>query len=284
MRGARPSRSPAEGSGELAHARDEAEPDVRVAVLDHGVKSPQVVAVGARHLRRVQRVEDRLVVLVDQHHHAPPRALVQRPDQVAQTPSGRIGDARRVVQRAQAILHFRTQIAVGREVSAAEAHTHDGVAHRPVPPLVYREPLEKLLAALEQLLQRIQERALAEAARTRQEVVRAPGDQTPDVARLVDVVAAVLPHRDSEVIELALWPQFARVSVVFPRKPNCSDPPTGIRPLGAALGQCSREALPRSDETRVPSGDPCGCPSSFTTGDHKGVPRQNPSTHRLTRT
>ena len=68
----------------------------------------------------------------------------------------------------------------------------------------------------------------------------------------------VFVSRDGEVIEPALRPQFAGVSVAFPRKPNCSDPPTGIRPLGAALGQRSIEALPRSDETRVPSGDPCG--------------------------
>ena len=52
--------------GELAHAGDEAEPDVGVAVLDDRVEAAEEVAVGAGDLRRVQCVENRLVVLVDQ--------------------------------------------------------------------------------------------------------------------------------------------------------------------------------------------------------------------------
>ena len=50
---------------------------------------------------------------------------------------------------------------------------------------------EQLLAAREQLLERVQEQALAEAARARQEVVLAFVEQALDVVRLVDVVAVL---------------------------------------------------------------------------------------------
>ena len=43
--------------------------------------------------------------------------------------------------------------------------------HRPVPPVVDGQPLEQRLVALEQLLAGVQEQALAEAPRARQEVV-----------------------------------------------------------------------------------------------------------------
>ena len=53
------------------------------------------------------------------------------------------------------------------EVAAAEAQAHHGMANRPVPVAVDGEPLEQRLAALEQLLQRVQEQALPEAPRGR---------------------------------------------------------------------------------------------------------------------
>ena len=64
--------------GELADAGEEGEADVRVRKLDVGVQAAQIVAVGARQLRRLQRVQNRLVVFVDQHHHTPTRLAMQR--------------------------------------------------------------------------------------------------------------------------------------------------------------------------------------------------------------
>ena len=63
--------------GELAHPGDEAEPDVRIGLLDDRVEPAKVVAVGARDLRFVQRVQDRLVVLVDQHRDRPSGLFVE---------------------------------------------------------------------------------------------------------------------------------------------------------------------------------------------------------------
>ena len=65
--------------------------------------------------------------------------------------------------------------------------------HRPVPPVVDGQPLEQRLVALEQLLAGVQEQALAEAPRARQEVVLALVEQPPDIGGLVDVVAVPLP-------------------------------------------------------------------------------------------
>ena len=69
---------------ELADAGEEREPHVRVAVLDHAIQAAQEVAVGARHFGVLQRVQDRFVVLVDQHCHALPGLPVQGPDQVSE--------------------------------------------------------------------------------------------------------------------------------------------------------------------------------------------------------
>ena len=51
---------------------------------------------------------------------------------------------------------------------------HHRMARRPVPAVVGLQPCEQLPAAREQLLQRVEEQALAEASRTRQEVVLSP--------------------------------------------------------------------------------------------------------------
>ena len=55
------------------------------------------------------------------------------------------------------------------------------------------EAPEQLLASLEQLLQRVHQKGLAEPARTRQEIVLAPLDEAARMVRLVDVVAVHLP-------------------------------------------------------------------------------------------
>ena len=48
-----------------------------VARLDDRIQSAQIVTVGAGDPRRVEHVQNRLVVLVDQHHDALPRLVVE---------------------------------------------------------------------------------------------------------------------------------------------------------------------------------------------------------------
>ena len=100
---------------------------------------------------------------------------------------------RPALRRGELLLEVQCQLARLLEVAAAEAEAQHGMPHRPVPPVVDGEPLEQRLVALEQLLAGVQEQALAEAPRARQEVVLALVEQPPDIGGLVDVVAVALP-------------------------------------------------------------------------------------------
>ena len=168
---------------------------MRISVLDDRVEAAEVIAVGAGDLRRLQRIQNRLVVLVDQHRNALTGSLVQRLDQVAEAGRrgvGAIGDRRVIFHRLQPIHHLRPQVARPLEVASAKAQTQDGMANRPVPAVMDGKPVEQCLTALEQLLRGIEEQALAEPARARQEEVLALVQQPPDKGRLVHVVAIIL--------------------------------------------------------------------------------------------
>ena len=169
---------------------------MRVRVLGHPVQSEQVVAVGARHLRLLhQRVQDRLVVLVHQHGDSLPGLLVKSLQQMPKArrcgvvPHGDRHVPRETVQLRHYVLVQRGRF---REAAAAEVQPHHRMALRPVVTVVEVQPREQLLVALEQLLQRVQEQALAEPPRARQKVVLALVEQPLYVGRLVHVVAVPL--------------------------------------------------------------------------------------------
>ena len=167
---------------------------MRVAVLDDRVQPAQEVAVGARHVGRVQHVEDRLVVLVDQHHDPPAGAFVQRLQQMPETGRRGLaagGNPKRPLQVAQPRRRLPRELAGFAEVTAAEAEADDGMADRPVPPVVNLKASEQGFGPLEQLLDGVEQQALAEPPRARQEVVLAPVDQSSDIGGLVDVVVAL---------------------------------------------------------------------------------------------
>ena len=183
--------------GELADARQKSKPDVRVARLDCGIQAPQIVAIGPGHLRCLERVQDRLVVLVDQHHYRVPGLPLQRADQMTKA-DRRSVVARLDTRRLRGIVQLRRHVLVkpARFLVApgAEVEPQDGMARGPVPVVVNLEPLEQRLVALEQLLDRVQEQALAEAPRARQEIVLPFTDQPPEIGGLVDVVALCFPN------------------------------------------------------------------------------------------
>ena len=170
---------------------------MRVAGLDVPEHAAQEIAVPRGKPRVAERLQDGLVVLVHQHHHPLPGLAVQGPDQVAEAlrhcvvaPLHR-GPTLNGVE----LLHqVRVQAAGLAEAAAAEIEAHHRIPDRPVPPVVDGEPFEQCLAALEQLLERVQEQALAEPPRAGEEVVLASVEQLLDEGRLVHVVAAVLPH------------------------------------------------------------------------------------------
>ena len=98
-------------------------------------------------------------------------------------------DLRFVLQGVQLRRHFLPQVVRPLVVAAAEVEAQHGMANRPVPLVVDGKPLEQRLVALEQLLARVEEEALAEAPRPRQKVVLALVEQPADVGGFVDVVA-----------------------------------------------------------------------------------------------
>ena len=80
------------------------------------------------------------------------------------------------------------------EVATAKAEPQDRIVNRPIPAVVDVKPLEQWLVALEQLLERVQEQALAEAPGARQEVVRTFIEQSADVSGFIDVVVVLFPN------------------------------------------------------------------------------------------
>ena len=92
----------------------------------------------------------------------------------------------------QPVHHRSAQAVRAREISPGEVQLEDRAPHGPVPPVVDGEAPEELLAPPEELGDRVQQEALAEAARAGQEVAISPADQALDVRRLVHVAAPVL--------------------------------------------------------------------------------------------
>ena len=180
---------------EPAHAGQQSEVQVRVGHLDVGVEAAQEVPICPGQLGAVESVEDRLVVLVDEQHHAPAGTPVHLRDQASQPCRQRTrpgAHSRAFLGGLELGVHVGAQPVGIAEHPAAEVEAQHRMAHRPVPAATYGEAVEQLLATLEQLLDGVEKQALAESPRPRQEVVRAPVDQPGDVGRLVDVVAAVL--------------------------------------------------------------------------------------------
>ena len=181
---------------ELAHTSEESKANVCVARLDCGIQAAQIVAVGPGHLRGLERIEDRLVVLVHQHHDWVPGLPLQRADQMTETDrrgvvAGRdTGHLRGILQLRHHVLVKPPRFLVA---PGAEVQSQDWMAHGPVPVVANLQPLEQRLVSLEQLLDRVQEQALAEAPRARQEIVLPFDHQPSQIGGLVDVVALCFP-------------------------------------------------------------------------------------------
>ena len=182
---------------EPAHPGQQREPDVRVAGLDGAVQAAQKVAVGAGCVRRLERVEDRLVVLVHQHHDPLSALLVERLDQSCQSAGKRCvgaGESGPPFGGRHLIRDLRRQGVRSGEVAAAEVEPQHRMTHRPVPVVMDGQTFEQRPVAFEELLQRIHQQALPEAPGARQEKVLARVDEPPQPGGLVHVVVAARPN------------------------------------------------------------------------------------------
>ena len=225
--------------GELADPREKTEADVSIAELERAVKPAQEVAICAGNILRMQRIKDRLVILVDEHDHSLACLLMERVDEVAHPCRRRVVvslDARDCGEILELGDNLLAQQRRGRVTSAAEVEPEHRMAGRPVPSAVDVEAAKQVLAPLEKFLESIHQQALAEAARAGKKVMFATPDQLVQVRRLVDVVVALLaylaegldanrqlaPHRGLRVRFhlLHFAPRLVVAGVIMPRKPR----------------------------------------------------------------
>ena len=151
-----------------AYPGEQRELDVGVGRLDGRIQPVQEIAVGAGDVRRTQGVQNRFVVLVHQHRDTLSGALVQHLQQAPETGvRGVVGgrDVRSALDGVELRHHVLAQSVGIAETTAPEVEPHHGTAHGPVPVRVDGEALEQGFVALEQLVQRVQEQALAETPR-----------------------------------------------------------------------------------------------------------------------
>ena len=151
---------------ELGHPGHEDELEVGVLGLQGGVKVFQPFAQfgGPRWL--VDVVEDGLVVFVHQDNDALPAGLVGADDELGETAGqafGRVGQAQapRIEgqQFSDGLIEFRPAL----QHPTGEVEPDHRMAAVPVPALVDGQAPKEVLTALEQLLEGVQEQALAEA-------------------------------------------------------------------------------------------------------------------------
>ena len=167
-----------------------------VGVLDHSVHTAQEIAIRAGRLRRVERVQDRFVVLVDQHRDGPTVLSVERFEH-RREPLRPRAVLRRNTRPPLHSIELRHQIRVQRarfqETAAREAQPQHGVAYRPVPLVVNGQPAEQSLVSLEQFAERVQKEALSEAPRAGKEVVGSFINEATQKRGLVDIVVPPFP-------------------------------------------------------------------------------------------
>ena len=145
----------------------------------------------------LERVEDRLVVLVHQHHDALSALLVERLDQSRESARYRCvgaGESGPPFGGRHLIRDVRRQGVRSGEVTAAEVELQHRMTHRPVPVVMDGQAFEQRPVALEELLQPVHQQALPEAPGARQEKVLARVDETAQPGGLVHVVVAARPN------------------------------------------------------------------------------------------
>ena len=163
----------------------------------HAVQRLEALAHHGGQRAVLDAVEDRLVVFVDQHHHRRAVLRVRALDQLGE-PAAHAAvpadDAQAALVVVQDLEDALLQPLGAGQPAPAEADAHDRMALRPVPARFSRQPGKQRPVALEQLLERVHQQTLAEAARPAQEEGLAGLDQVDRHARLVHVVVAALAH------------------------------------------------------------------------------------------
>ena len=189
----------------LRNARKHHEPQIGIGILEHAVETFQHIAVVFFELdavpfavgdvqAAVEHVEQGLVILVNQHHDPAPRGAMCRLEHRAEALAERL--SLRASVPPLALCHIVLQHLVEHmglcKVFTAEREVEHGML---VPLLFQRfngQAPEQFLVAQKIVFQRGEKEALAEAARTAQEIDSAVGREVVNQCRLVHVHVAVL--------------------------------------------------------------------------------------------
>ena len=173
---------------------------MRVAGFQRTVQSAQKIAVGPRLFRCRQGIENRLVVLVHEHDHPLARLLVKRRQQPGEA-TARAGRADfndmfrgEHLQLVDDIEFKRVARRRAGEIARAKIQPHYGMPPSPIVARVQVETVEQFLRALEQLLYRVEQQTLAEAAGAGEETMLAAFDQAPYLRGFVGVIVTFLPQ------------------------------------------------------------------------------------------
>ena len=192
---------------ELGHPGEQHELQIGIRPLEDGVETLQHRAVPVlqtvfRALNisldvHVQHIQYRLVVLVHQDHATAAVLLVRLRQHVGEAVAD--GCPVRVLSiNSLPIRHIavqlRLQISRFEEVGGVEVDMEHGVFEPVFLQSLYRQPLEKLLPTLEVILQRGDQQALAETARTAQDIDLPHGDQLVYQISLVHIDITVFPN------------------------------------------------------------------------------------------
>ena len=185
--------------GKLADARNEREALLRFERLDYGIERLELVA-ELRDVRLHQMSEKRLVVFIDEKHHASVGRLrgqcVDKPFEKNRRRRARNARDAKFASAVRKMLgeEFAEFVHIAR-LHGAHVEMQDRPLLRPVPFRLDGEAPEKIAPPLEKRLQRRNGERLPEAARTGDEKLRAPlsGRHFMQNARLVNVCEAFFP-------------------------------------------------------------------------------------------
>ena len=175
---------------EFAHAGDEQEALLVVAVLQHAVEALEAIQ-DLAHVLVGDVVEDGLVVLVNEDDDL--SALGQLVDQLREAePRGLLRQGNRMLfsQRPHLAHEVSGQLPEGVRDDAVvpEAQMDDGIDLPVVGLVIERQALEQVLLPLEDGLQGRNQQRLAKAPRARQKISRvAWPNEVPDILRFVHI-------------------------------------------------------------------------------------------------
>jgi len=184
---------------ELGNPGHEDEVNRAILPLHHRVEILQPLAHLGGLLWMLDVVEDRFIILINQHHHPLAIAGLGLTNQILQT-TGEIGsrlarDPQALLIMPQQGLDAESELLTALHHPAGEVEQNHRIGDRPIPLRVERKATKQLFVTLKQLFEGIDQQAFAEAAGTGEEPAALPLGQAVDLLALIHIEVAALNNR-----------------------------------------------------------------------------------------